>query len=69
MPASRGGRLRKKGCSLVRRTQRQATAAWRLLYRLLFMVRRGPDKQVRCWDAAFGVPLVGKKAISRHWRC
>ncbi|GLD56210.1 T-lymphoma invasion and metastasis-inducing protein 2, partial [Lates japonicus] len=37
MPASRGGRLRRKGCSLARRTQRQATAAWRLLYRLLFM--------------------------------
>lgn len=40
MPASRGGRLRRKGCSLARRTKRQATAAWRLLYRLLFMVSR-----------------------------
>lgn len=38
MPASRAGRLRRKGCSLARRTQRRAIAAWRLLYRLLFMV-------------------------------
>ncbi|KAG7226246.1 hypothetical protein INR49_002996 [Caranx melampygus] len=45
MPSSRGGRLRRKGCSLARRTQRQATAAWRLLYRLLFMVSRGPREQ------------------------
>ncbi|CAB1330747.1 unnamed protein product [Coregonus sp. 'balchen'] len=37
MPASRPGRLHRKGCNLARRTQRQATAAWRLLYRLLFM--------------------------------
>lgn len=38
MPTSRGGRLRRKSCSLARRTQQQATAAWRLLYRLLVMV-------------------------------
>lgn len=40
MPASRPGRLHRKGCNLARRTQRQATAAWRLLYSLLFMVSR-----------------------------
>nr|XP_046163939.1 rho guanine nucleotide exchange factor TIAM2-like isoform X3 [Oncorhynchus gorbuscha] len=37
MPASSPGRLHRKGCNLARRTQRQATAAWRLLYSLLFM--------------------------------
>lgn len=40
MPASRGGKLRRKGRSLARRARRQATAAWRLLYRLLVMVSR-----------------------------
>lgn len=45
MPTSRGGKLRRKGCSLARRTQRQATAAWRLLYRLLFMVSRGLEDE------------------------
>lgn len=49
MPASRGGRLRRKGCSLARRTQRQATAAWRLLYRLLFMVSRASKEQVNIY--------------------
>lgn len=43
MPSTRGGRLRRRGCSLVRRAQRRATAAWRLLYRLLFMVSRGSE--------------------------
>ncbi|KAG7276600.1 hypothetical protein CRUP_024321 [Coryphaenoides rupestris] len=37
MPAGWGVRVPRKGCSLARRTRRHATAAWRLLYRLLFM--------------------------------
>lgn len=40
MPTSGNSKLRRKGCSLARRTRQQATAAWRLLYRLLFIVTR-----------------------------
>lgn len=47
---SRGSRLRKKGCSMARRTQQQATAAWRLLYRLLFMVTRRLGEVVTLYD-------------------
>lgn len=50
MPASRGSRLCRKGCSLARRTQQQATAAWRRLCRLLFMVSRGFGEDVNVWS-------------------
>lgn len=53
MPASRGGRLRRKGCSLARRTQRQATAAWRLLYRLLFMVSKRTGDETNIYAVIF----------------
>lgn len=38
MPTFRVGKIRRKSCSLARRTKYQAIAAWRILYRLLFMV-------------------------------
>ncbi|XP_030643226.1 T-lymphoma invasion and metastasis-inducing protein 2 [Chanos chanos] len=37
MPVLRLGSLRRKSFSLVRRTKRRATSAWRVLYRLLFL--------------------------------
>lgn len=38
MPAFRVGKIRRKGCSLARRTKFHSISAWRILYRLLFMV-------------------------------
>jgi len=38
MPTFRVGKIRRKSSSLAKRTKHQAIAAWRILYRLLFMV-------------------------------
>lgn len=63
MPTFKGGKLRRKGCSLVRRTHRHTTAAWRLLYRLLFMVTRRLGEVVTFYGLVFNV--FEKRAVSQ----
>lgn len=47
MPTFRVGKIRRKSSSLARRTKYQAIAAWRILYRLLFMVSLFMGQNVR----------------------